>query len=63
MEMTREQAIEKVNKELARYKVYFPYRIAWGAINPETNAVECGCSKTRRTVNDYIRKGWECYVL
>lgn len=61
--MNIEEVKAKMDRELARLKMYFPYRICWGAINPETAEYVTGCNVTKAQVNKYLRKGWTCFVM
>jgi len=56
------EAMEQLKQDMARLKLYFPYRIVWGAINPATNELVSAASITKRQANDYVRKGWSVYV-
>ena len=53
MELTTEQ-----NAELSRLKAYFPYRVVWGAIHPETQEWVASANTTKRQMNSYVRNGW-----
>ena len=57
------ETISKMQSDMNRLKAYFPYRIVWGAINSETLEFVTGANVTKRQVNDYIRKGWNCYAI
>lgn len=58
-----EEAEAKLRDELVRIKAYYPFRIVWGAINPETLETVTDASATRKQVNAYMRKGWNGYAL
>jgi hypothetical protein len=55
--------MKTLQADMQRLKGYFPFRIIWGAINPLSGEVVTGANVTKRQANDYIRKGWEVYVL
>ena len=44
--------------ELKKIKQYLPYRIVWGAINPQDQSFHTGADFDRRRINDRLRKGW-----
>ena len=56
-------ALVKMEAELKRLKAYFPFRIVWGAINPDTLEYVTGASATKRQLNGYLRKGWNGYQM
>jgi len=58
-----DEALAKMEAELKRLKAYFPFRIVWGALNPETLEFVTGANATKRQLNDYVRKGWNGYVV
>ena len=45
--------------ELARLKSYFPFRIIYGAIHPETAEWRTGAVTTMREPNRLAREGWK----
>jgi len=49
-------------KELTRLKQYFPYRIVYGALDPNTNAFQSGAVTTKRIPNALARKGWTVWT-
>lgn len=57
------EVLEKMQAEMKRLKGYFPFRIVWGAVNPQTLEYETGASPTKRQVNAYVRKGWNGYTI
>ena len=58
MELTTEQ-----NAELSRLKAYFPYRVVWGAIHPETHEWVASANTSKRQMNSYVRKGWTVFQV
>lgn len=44
-------------RELKRLKLYFPYRIVWGEIVPDTQQFTAYASYTRRQLMASLRKG------
>lgn len=58
-----EDAELRITGAMRRLKAYYPFRIVWGAINPETFEIQTGANATRRQVNDYVRKGWRGFTL
>lgn len=50
--LTREQEIE-----LRRIKAYFPYRIVWGQINPQTGEFSAHGTLDKRAMNKAARSG------
>lgn len=58
-----EEAEARINAAMTRLKAYYPFRVVWGAINPETLEVMTGANATRRQVKAYMRKGWNGYIL
>jgi len=59
----KDEVLKTMETELKRLKSYFPYRIIWGAIHPDTLEFITSASSTKRQANDYIRKGYEVYIL
>lgn len=57
------EAEAKINAEMTRLKAYYPFRVVWGTINPETLETVTGASATRKQVNAYMRGGWIGYIL
>ena len=49
---------EQQQAELVRMKQYFPFRIVFGALNPETGEFSVHARKTARPMNEFLRKGW-----
>lgn len=45
-------------QELQKLKGYFPFRIVWGAINPQDQSFHTGADYDRRRINAALRKGW-----
>lgn len=44
--------------ELRRMKSYFPYRIVWGCIVPDTQEFFMRADRNRRQLNAALRKGY-----
>lgn len=44
--------------ELARLKAWYPYRIVYGALHPETGEWRCGAVTTMHAPNKLARAGW-----
>ena len=44
-------------EQLESLKLYFPYRIVWGAIDQNGN-FEAQATFDRRRLNKYLRSGW-----
>lgn len=61
--MKRADALASMEVEMKRLKGYFPYRIVYGALDPETNEYETGAVTTMREPNKLLRKGYEVYKL
>lgn len=53
MELTQEQA-----QEVIKLKEYFPFRICFGAIKPDTGEFQARADTTRRFMNQLLRQGW-----
>lgn len=58
-----QDVLNKMQNEMNRLKQYFPYRIVWGAVNPETLEYVTGATPTKRQANDYARKGHHVYTM
>ncbi len=58
MELTVEQ-----NAELSRLKAYFPYRVVWGAIHPDTKEWVASANTTKRQMNSYVKQGWVVFQV
>jgi hypothetical protein len=58
-----DQAVLKAQEAAIRLKAYFPYRICWYAVHPESCEYETGATPTRRQPNDMARKGWDVFVV
>jgi hypothetical protein len=58
MELTDKQI-----EELRRMKSYFPYRIIYGAINPQTGEWIASAVPTMRVPNRLLREGWQVFTL
>lgn len=58
-----QEALNKMQAEMNRTKDYFPFRIVWGAINPETLEYVTGANPTKRQANDMARKGYHVYTI
>jgi hypothetical protein len=56
--MKRTELTEAEVMELKRYKAYFPYRICFAALNLETGICEIFCRKTKRKMNELLKKGY-----
>ena len=55
---------EQLVKEVRRLKEYFPYRICWGAFNPnDPNETDQGAHATKRQFNKRLREGWVGFIL
>lgn len=48
--------------ELKRIKMYFPYRIVFGAISPD-GKFDAYCKTTMHTANNLVRKGYQVFIL
>lgn len=48
---------EEQGNELRRLKQYFPYRIVWGEIIPDTQKFTAYASHDRRRLNKSLRSG------
>lgn len=59
---TMDEALAAMKAECARLKAYSPYRIVWGAVQPDTLEVITGANPTKRQANDMARKGWHVYT-
>lgn len=57
------QLTDTQNRELARLKQYFPYRIVWGAINPGTGEWFASANTTKRQMNGYVKNGWVVFQV
>ena len=58
-----DDSLERLNNELIKVKQYYPYRIIWGYID-EHNNVQVFASKTKRTMNNEMRKQkYTIYVI
>ena len=62
MSQATQALTEAQQSELARLKAYMPFRIVWGAVNPDTKEFVCAASFTKRQANDYARKGWQVFI-
>lgn len=60
--ISKELALAAMQKEMARLRAYFPYRIVWGALNPQTNEYVTGATAARHQPNNLARKGQEVYL-
>jgi hypothetical protein len=49
--------------EMRRQKEYFPYRIVYGVLDPETGKFEARATTTRRPINVLVREGKVVYEL
>lgn len=58
MNLTHEQ-----QSEMQRLKSYFPFRIVYGAVNPQTSEWRCAAVTTMRQPNRLARDGWNVAVL
>ena len=58
MELTQQQI-----EEVKRVKMYFPYRIAFGALHPKTQEFRASAATTKRPINDLLRQGWLVWQL
>lgn len=61
MEST-ELSVEQV-REMQRLKAYFPFRIVYGAIQPETKEWKTAAVTTRHAPNRLAKLGWSVYIL
>lgn len=52
-----------IAEDLRRVKGYFPFRIVWGYLDPETRCPVVGANVTKRQMNDAIRAGREVFTL
>jgi hypothetical protein len=57
------QLTDSQNMELTRLKQYFPYRVVWGAIHPDTNEWFASANTTKRQMNAYVKKGWVVFQV
>ena len=57
------QLTDSQNTELTRLKQYFPYRVVWGAIHPDTNEWFASANTTKRQMNAYVKKGWVVFQV
>lgn len=46
--------------EVARLKMYFPFRICYGALSP-SGEFESGAMLNRRHINKLVREGWKVW--
>ncbi len=58
-----ETATLKAQENAQRLKAYFPFRIVWYAVHPESCEFETGATPTKRQANDMARKGWDVFIL
>lgn len=56
IQLTNEQVAE-----LTRLKQYFPYRVVWGAVHPDTKEWIASANTTKRQLNTYLKNGWIVY--
>lgn len=52
------QLTDAQTAELARLKAYYPYRVVWGAIHPETKEWIASANTTKRQMNTHVKQGW-----
>jgi len=57
------QPTETQMAQIQRAKAYFPYRIAYGALNPATGEFVASAVETKRIPNKLAREGWNVWVL
>jgi len=51
-------------EEVQRLKAYFPYRLCWGAWNPQNREETFqGADYDKRRFNARLRKGWIGFIL
>lgn len=58
MELTEAQTAE-----LRRLKSFYPYRIIYGAKNPQTGEWIASAVPTMRIPNKLLREGWQVFML
>ena len=58
MELSQQQIAE-----VAKMKQYFPFRIAYGALNPQTGEFFASAATTMLPLNKRIREGWLVWQL
>lgn len=64
METTGSIFNEAQVKELANLKAHFPFRIIWGAFNPQTMEFEAHADFNRRKLMKRVRTpGWICATI
>lgn len=49
--------------EMRRVKGFYPFRIVYGAFNPETKEFVASAVQTMRIPNKLMREGWEVFTL
>ena len=54
---------EAQRAEIVRVKQYFPYRIAYGALNPATNEFVASAVPNFRIPNKLARDGWLVWTI
>lgn len=60
---TTYQPTEAQIQEMNRLKLSFPFRIVYGAFNPETSEWFASAVPTMRIPNKLAREGWQVFTL
>lgn len=55
--------LAKLQVALNRVKLYYPYRIVWGYVDPDTFEIVTSANVTKRQANDMMRKGYHIYTV
>lgn len=61
--MERDMPTEAQRAEIFRMKSYFPFRLAYGALNPATGEFVSGAVPTKRIPNKLMREGWCVWII
>jgi hypothetical protein len=60
---TKMELSQSTMNDMKRLKMYFPYRVVYGAVNPATGEQVSGARKTKAAAKNLAKKGWSVWTI